>query len=34
MFKKDTINLTFVHPWMTVSEANLLFEDAKVTNKL
>ena len=28
MFKKDAINLTFVHPWMTVSEANLLFEDA------
>tara|TARA_B100002019_G_C21116297_1_gene521060 strand:+ start:308 stop:562 length:255 start_codon:yes stop_codon:yes gene_type:complete len=28
MFERDAINLTFVHPWMTVSEANLLFEDA------
>ena len=28
MFENDAINLTFVHPWMTVSEANLLFEDA------
>ena len=28
MFEKDAINLTFVHPWMTVSDALLLFEDA------
>tara|TARA_Y100000004_G_C8845514_1_gene382369 strand:- start:347 stop:601 length:255 start_codon:yes stop_codon:yes gene_type:complete len=28
MFERDAINLTFAHPWMTVSEANLLFEDA------
>ena len=28
MFETDAINLTFAHPWMTVSEANLLFEDA------
>ena len=28
MFNEDAINLTFVHPWMTVSEANLLLEDA------
>ena len=28
MFETDAINLTFTHPWMTVSEANLLFEDA------
>tara|TARA_R100000322_G_scaffold8409_1_gene5464 strand:+ start:334 stop:606 length:273 start_codon:yes stop_codon:yes gene_type:complete len=27
-FESDAINLTFAHPWMTVSDANLLFEDA------
>ena len=27
MFNEDAINLTFVHPWMTVSDANLLLED-------
>tara|TARA_Y100000015_G_scaffold42455_1_gene50016 strand:- start:1298 stop:1552 length:255 start_codon:yes stop_codon:yes gene_type:complete len=28
MFDKDAINLTFAHPWMTVSDAKLLFSDA------
>lgn len=28
MFDKDAIDLTFIHPWMTLSEAKLLFEDA------
>lgn len=28
MFERDAINLTFAHPWMTVSDANLLFNDA------
>lgn len=26
MFEKDAINLTFVHPWMTVDDAKLLIE--------
>lgn len=26
MFEKDAINLTFVHPWMTVGDAKLLIE--------
>ena len=26
IFQKDAINLTFVHPWMTVSDATLLIE--------
>jgi|TARA_R100001509_G_C4793589_1_gene190604 hypothetical protein len=28
MFDKDAINLTFAHPWMTVSDAHLLLDDA------
>jgi len=28
MFERDAINLTFAHPWMTVSDAHLLFNDA------
>tara|TARA_B100002019_G_scaffold270375_1_gene263916 strand:- start:680 stop:970 length:291 start_codon:yes stop_codon:yes gene_type:complete len=27
-FEKDAMQLTFVHPWMTVSDARLLFTDA------
>ena len=27
-FEKDAMQLTFVHPWMTVSDARLLFSDA------
>ena len=27
-FEKDAVHLTFVHPWMTVSDARLLFTDA------
>ena len=27
MFNEDAINLTFVHPWMTVSDAKSLLED-------
>ena len=27
-FEKDAINLTFVHPWMTVYDAKLLIHDA------
>ena len=27
MFDKDAIDLTFIHPWMTLSDARLLFED-------